>query len=179
DEGLEDLPRDAERLVVAGQRRVQGGRGCGRSEGEFKVLLERGRGGGAGREVLGRGGLRAASQAGRGDRSQSQDRPAGGARGAASAPAARQVPSGVVAGTVGGLHALIAPCLGASAGSWGSAPVVGRADRWFTVSAGPITSCERGDLNPHVRRHWNLNPARLPIPPRSLAPAAHGRPQPV
>lgn len=25
--------------------------------------------------------------------------------------------------------------------------------------------CARGDLNPHVRGHWNLNPARLPIPP--------------
>lgn len=25
--------------------------------------------------------------------------------------------------------------------------------------------CARGDLNPYVRRHWNLNPARLPIPP--------------
>src|SRR5699024_11824327 len=34
----------------------------------------------------------------------------------------------------------------------------------------------RGDLNPYVRRHWNLNPARLPIPP--LAPGGpRARPQ--
>jgi hypothetical protein len=26
--------------------------------------------------------------------------------------------------------------------------------------------CGRRDLNPHDLRHWNLNPARLPIPPR-------------
>ena len=25
--------------------------------------------------------------------------------------------------------------------------------------------CPPGDLNPHDRSHWNLNPARLPIPP--------------
>ncbi len=25
--------------------------------------------------------------------------------------------------------------------------------------------CPPGDLNPHSRSHWNLNPARLPIPP--------------
>src|SRR5262249_34294417 len=30
---------------------------------------------------------------------------------------------------------------------------------------GDTHPCARGDLNPHVRRHWNLNPARLPIPP--------------
>src|ERR1700722_422582 len=28
--------------------------------------------------------------------------------------------------------------------------------------------CGRRDLNPHDFRHWNLNPARLPIPPRPL-----------
>ena len=28
--------------------------------------------------------------------------------------------------------------------------------------------CERGDLNSHGLPHWNLNPARLPIPPLSL-----------
>jgi hypothetical protein len=28
--------------------------------------------------------------------------------------------------------------------------------------------CGRRDLNPHDLRHWNLNPARLPIPPRPL-----------
>lgn len=27
--------------------------------------------------------------------------------------------------------------------------------------------CARRDLNPHVLGHWNLNPARLPIPPRA------------
>ena len=27
--------------------------------------------------------------------------------------------------------------------------------------------CERRELNPHARRHWILNPARLPIPPLS------------
>ena len=26
--------------------------------------------------------------------------------------------------------------------------------------------CGRRDLNPHDLRHWNLNPARLPVPPR-------------
>jgi hypothetical protein len=30
--------------------------------------------------------------------------------------------------------------------------------------------CERRDSNPHVRRHRDLNPARLPVPPRSLGP---------
>ena len=28
--------------------------------------------------------------------------------------------------------------------------------------------CGRRDSNPHNFRHWNLNPARLPIPPRPL-----------
>ena len=32
--------------------------------------------------------------------------------------------------------------------------------------------CERRDSNPHARRHWNLNPARLPVPPLSHAAAA-------
>ena len=27
--------------------------------------------------------------------------------------------------------------------------------------------CERRESNPHAFRHWNLNPARLPIPPLS------------
>ena len=26
--------------------------------------------------------------------------------------------------------------------------------------------CGRGDLNPHDFHRWNLNPVRLPIPPR-------------
>ena len=29
--------------------------------------------------------------------------------------------------------------------------------------------CPPGDLNPHDRSHWNLNPARLPIPPGGQA----------
>ncbi len=40
----------------------------------------------------------------------------------------------------------------------------------------PAAWCARGDLNPHVRRHWNLNPARLPIPPLAQdAPGGAGR----
>jgi hypothetical protein len=31
--------------------------------------------------------------------------------------------------------------------------------------------CARGDLNPHARRHRNLNPACLPISPLALGPA--------
>lgn len=31
----------------------------------------------------------------------------------------------------------------------------------------PKTLCERRDSNSHGLPHWNLNPARLPIPPRS------------
>src|SRR5262245_66303596 len=30
----------------------------------------------------------------------------------------------------------------------------------------PSYWCGRRDSNPHDFRHWNLNPARLPIPPR-------------
>src|SRR5262245_48380243 len=36
--------------------------------------------------------------------------------------------------------------------------------------------CGRRDSNPHDLRHWNLNPARLPIPPR---PPATFRPSAV
>src|SRR5690606_24049272 len=40
-----------------------------------------------------------------------------------------------------------------------------------------LIECARGDSNPHAQGHWNLNPARLPIPPLarrpSLAAAAH------
>src|SRR6476660_7255726 len=38
--------------------------------------------------------------------------------------------------------------------------------------------CGRRDSNPHNFRHWNLNPARLPVPPRPLiasCPAAMPR----
>ncbi len=38
-----------------------------------------------------------------------------------------------------------------------------RGHRWF------LCQCARRDLNSHVLRHWNLNPARLPIPPRALS----------
>src|SRR5690606_1175433 len=31
--------------------------------------------------------------------------------------------------------------------------------------------CERGDSNSHGLPHWNLNPARLPVPPLSHAAA--------
>lgn len=34
-------------------------------------------------------------------------------------------------------------------------------------SGGAVLLCARRDLNSHVLRHWNLNPARLPIPPRA------------
>ena len=37
-----------------------------------------------------------------------------------------------------------------------AAPFLGQPQFW----------CGRRDLNPHDLRHWNLNPARLPIPPR-------------
>ncbi|CAN1721851.1 protein of unknown function [Hyphomicrobium sp. 1Nfss2.1] len=37
--------------------------------------------------------------------------------------------------------------------------------------------CGRRDLNPHALRHWNLNPARLPIPPRPRVAPASGRPE--
>lgn len=32
--------------------------------------------------------------------------------------------------------------------------------------------CERRDSNPHGLLHWNLNPARLPVPPRSRKSAS-------
>ena len=31
-----------------------------------------------------------------------------------------------------------------------------------------FTGCEGQDSNLHIQGHWNLNPARLPIPPPSL-----------
>ncbi len=39
------------------------------------------------------------------------------------------------------------------------------AERW-RFSARKRSWCGRRDLNPHDLRHWNLNPARLPVPPR-------------
>lgn len=35
-----------------------------------------------------------------------------------------------------------------------------------------LNECGRGDSNPHVVGHWNLNPARLPVPPRPRRRAA-------
>ena len=35
--------------------------------------------------------------------------------------------------------------------------------------------CGRRDSNPHNFRHWNLNPARLPVPPRPLLASLSGR----
>src|SRR5581483_406055 len=42
------------------------------------------------------------------------------------------------------------------------------------VSKNPRCSawCGRRDSNPHNFRHWNLNPARLPVPPRPLRSAS-------
>ncbi len=37
----------------------------------------------------------------------------------------------------------------------------------FRLGRDPAQWCERGDSNPHGLPHWNLNPARLPIPPLS------------
>src|ERR1700722_6679302 len=44
---------------------------------------------------------------------------------------------------------------------------------WPIIIGNTAPWCGRRDLNPHVLRHWNLNPARLPIPPR---PRRAGRP---
>jgi hypothetical protein len=53
----------------------------------------------------------------------------------------------------------------------------GDVDGWSTknkpfIGEGPLSDdldtpwCGRGDLNPHDLHRWNLNPVRLPIPPR-------------
>ena len=34
--------------------------------------------------------------------------------------------------------------------------------------------CGRGESNPHALRRWNLNPVRLPVPPRPRSVAAFG-----
>src|SRR5690348_1959183 len=31
----------------------------------------------------------------------------------------------------------------------------------------PVGWCARRESNPHIFRYWNLNPARLPVPPRA------------
>src|SRR5699024_10867556 len=36
-------------------------------------------------------------------------------------------------------------------------------------------ACARGDSNPQARGHWNLNPARLPIPPLARGPSLAAR----
>lgn len=42
---------------------------------------------------------------------------------------------------------------------------------WRARSAALLVKpCPPGDLNPHDLSHWNLNPARLPIPPGGQAP---------
>src|SRR6266478_7360520 len=57
-------------------------------------------------------------------------------------------------------------CAGGSAdphpqgGSWPSSILQANAESAW---------CGRRDSNPHNFRHWNLNPARLPVPPRPLA----------
>ena len=50
----------------------------------------------------------------------------------------------------------------------GRLPARGRSTR----RVDPGGWCGRRDLNPHDFRHWNLNPARLPVPPR---PQIHNR----
>lgn len=48
------------------------------------------------------------------------------------------------------------------------------------VPRGPLPQqtswCGRRGSNPHVLRHWNLNPARLPVPPRPRAPTSGASP---
>ena len=49
--------------------------------------------------------------------------------------------------------------------------------RCLTNLAIPQYWCGRRDLNSHAVKHWNLNPARLPVPPRSRWPyLGHGQP---
>jgi hypothetical protein len=48
-------------------------------------------------------------------------------------------------------------------------PPSGLADLW----------CERRDSNPHGVTHWNLNPARLPVPPLSRSSRRASKPVPV
>jgi hypothetical protein len=67
-----------------------------------------------------------------------------------------------------------------------------RPDRWCptwivraTTHHGPVpprvmggSECERRESNPHAFRHWNLNPARLPISPLSRgAVGGDGQPE--
>ena len=47
-----------------------------------------------------------------------------------------------------------------------SSPI--RRDPLWRPDLVPQAWCGRRDLNPHDLRHWNLNPARLPVPPRPL-----------
>ena len=79
------------------------------------------------------------------------------------------------------LFAFVRPCGRAlfkmlGAGRDGLAPVVRRTksrseDKVLQNSSGKRSFsawCGRRDSNPHNFRHWNLNPARLPVPPRPL-----------
>ena len=45
---------------------------------------------------------------------------------------------------------------------------------WRFIARHSRSWCGRGDSNPHGLPHWNLNPARLPIPPRP-----HGQLRPI
>src|SRR5277367_5070223 len=49
-----------------------------------------------------------------------------------------------------------------------------RARRWTQrkPSFKTVLWCERRDSNPHGVTHWNLNPARLPVPPLSPRPCS-------
>ncbi len=42
-----------------------------------------------------------------------------------------------------------------------------RLNNYFNLLIWGYKWCERRDSNSHAARHWNLNPARLPIPPLS------------
>src|SRR4051812_18251547 len=71
-------------------------------------------------------------------------------------------------------------CIGGSADkSFGAARPLEAVLRKFVVRKRCSRAwCGRRDSNPHNFRHWNLNPARLPVPPRPQAascPAAMPR----
>src|SRR6185312_234954 len=62
---------------------------------------------------------------------------------------------------------LFSACTRVAKGTWPPAPPVSgmRARRPARIHK-PLRWCGRRDSNPHDFRHWNLNPARLPVPPR-------------
>ena len=67
--------------------------------------------------------------------------------------ARQRASTGVMLPAIDGRLAPSRPC-------WASFPCA--ITSWYRISW-----CERGDLNPYPFRDWNLNPARLPIPPLS------------